>query len=60
VVGWSDVIGEFGTLSATTQAGFAATLASVSQIGMTFGGGCFFGHGVNVSGGTAAFELLIE
>jgi hypothetical protein len=54
------MIGEFGTLSATTQAGFAATLASVSQIGMTFGGGCFFGHGVNVSGGTAAFELLIE
>jgi hypothetical protein len=25
---------------------------------MTFGGGCFFGHGVNVSGGTARFALI--
>jgi hypothetical protein len=55
---WSDVGGQYGNYSSTTQAGFAASLANVGSIGMTFGGGCFMGHGVNVSGGTATFELL--
>jgi hypothetical protein len=30
---------------------------NVGNIGMTFGGGCFAGHGVNISGGTARFSL---
>jgi hypothetical protein len=36
-------------------AGFAAALADVQNIGMTFGGGCFSGHGVFVTGGSAQF-----
>ena len=55
---WSDVNGEFGNLNATTLARFAATKAGVQEIGMTFGGGCFFGHGVSVANGTATFQLL--
>jgi len=26
-----------------------------AMLGFSFGGGCFFGHGVNVSGGMAQF-----
>src|ERR1035438_9007181 len=55
---WSDVDGQFGNLNATTLNRFAATKAAVQEIGMTFGGGCFFGHGVSVENGTATFELL--
>ncbi len=36
---------------------FADTLAHARRIGLTFGGGCFFGHGVNVRGGTARFVV---
>ena len=38
--------------------GFAATLANVNRIGFVAGGGCFFGHGVSVSGGSATFKLV--
>ncbi len=55
---WSDVNGEFGNSNATTLNRFAATKAAVQEIGMTFGGGCFFGHGVSVENGTATFQLL--
>jgi hypothetical protein len=55
---WSDVNGQFGNLNTTTISRFAATKAGVREIGMTFGGGCFFGHGVSVENGTAKFELL--
>jgi len=55
---WSDVNGQFGNLNATTVVRFAATKAGVREIGMTFGGGCFFGHGVSVANGTATFQLL--
>jgi len=44
---WSDADGVFGQ---NNLAGFAATLAHPRYVGMTFGGGCFFGHGVNVDG----------
>jgi len=55
---WSSVYGKVGNLNATTQAGFQDALANLGNIGMTFGGGCFFGHGVNISGGTARFVLV--
>ena len=32
-------------------------LKNMGHIGVTFGGGCFFGHGVNVSGGAARFIM---
>jgi len=50
---WSQTYGQQGDSSSTTVAGFSKTLGSVSWIGATMGGGCFFGHGVNVNNGTA-------
>lgn len=52
---WSDAAGVRGV---DNLSGFSATLSHPGMIGMTFGGGCFFGHGVNVSGGTARLSLL--
>ncbi len=55
---WSSVFGRFGNLNATTLKGFQDALGDLGHVGMTFGGGCFFGHGVNISGGTARFALV--
>ena len=44
--------GQAGT--ANTVA-FADTLANIGDIGMTFGGGCFYGHDVYLDLGNAAF-----
>lgn len=61
---WSSVFGEFGNSSAKATSGFKTALARVRWLGLTFGGGCFFGHGVDVLGtGTAkltisAFDLF--
>jgi len=52
---WTDTWGNRGDKDAESVAGFNKTLESPQQIGMTFGGGCFFGHGVRVVGGTAKF-----
>ncbi len=53
---WISVMGKTGNLAPVQ---FAAALANVQSIGMTFGGGCFKGHGVNVKpgSGTALFAL---
>ncbi len=51
---WSDTDGQSGV---DQPLGFAEALAHPAAIGMTFGGGCFFGHGVSVSGGAARFVL---
>lgn len=32
-------------------------LANLGRVGVTFGGGSFYGHGVNVTGGTAKFKM---
>lgn len=37
---------------------FAETLFKLGNVAMTFGGGCYYGHGVNVWGGTARFRLI--
>ena len=55
---WSSVYGKSGNYNAAALAGFQDALRNLGNIGMTFGGGCFFGHGVNVSGGTARFALM--
>ena len=52
---WSSVLGKRGTDSAAATQGFEAAIADLGNVGMTFGGGCFFGHGVFVTGGTARF-----
>ena len=54
---WSSVYGKSGNTDATTEAAFARALQNVSQLGLTFGGGCFYGHGVRVKGGSARFIL---
>ena len=51
---WTDVNGMSGLQQ---PRGFAAALAHPANIGMTFGGGCFFGHGVFIDSGTATFTV---
>jgi hypothetical protein len=55
---WSSVYGKTGNDDAAALAGFRDALQNLGNVGMTFGGGCFFGHGVNVSGGSARFALI--
>ncbi len=54
---WSNVAGKSGSADRTMSAAFTGATGNVSSLGLTFGGGCFFGHGVNVRGGTARFIL---
>lgn len=53
---WSSADGRWANADATTLAAFNAAKSNVSGMGVTFGG-CFFGHGVSVSGGTARFTI---
>jgi hypothetical protein len=48
---WTNVEGQHN------RAGFEALLAKIGHVGITFGGGCFFGHGVNVEGGSARLVM---
>jgi hypothetical protein len=54
---WSSVDGRFGNADAETRFAFERALLNVTRLGLTFGGGCSFGHGIRVSGGTAKFVL---
>jgi hypothetical protein len=54
---WSSVFGERADASPAATAGFRQALAHLGYVGFTFGGGCFYGHGVRVSGGTARFAV---
>ena len=54
---WSSVNGRFGHEDAATRFAFEKALLNVTRLGVTFGGGCSFGHGIRVSGGTAKFAL---
>ena len=47
---WTGVFGSNAAL-------FSSALANVSGVGFVFGGGCFSGHGVAVSSGSARFTL---
>lgn len=51
---WSSVYGKKGS---EAPANFAAAFDNVSAIGMTFGGGCFYGHGVFTSDGSAEMKV---
>jgi hypothetical protein len=48
---WTNVDGKLN------KSGFNKTLKNIGNIGLTFGGGCFFGHGVSVRDGTARFVV---
>lgn len=54
---WTSVYGTRASDSAAALSAFHTRLRG-GWIGLTFGGGCFFGHGVVVGGGTARFTLL--
>jgi len=51
---WSNVNGVFGS---SDLPGWIDLVNNIGRVGLTFGGGCFFGHGVYVTGGTARFVL---
>ncbi len=57
VSGWTSVMGEQANASAAATAGFGAAIANAQSMGFTCGGGSFYGHGVNMSAGTATFNL---
>jgi hypothetical protein len=52
---WTSVFGKRGDADAEARTGFHQAIADIDSVGFTFGGGCFYGHGVNVVGGTARF-----
>jgi hypothetical protein len=54
---WSSVYGRHGDENPTM---FRDALANVGNLGFTFGGGCFYGHGVYVDPGTgqATFKAV--
>jgi hypothetical protein len=54
---WISVFGKRGDTDATTLTRFQSAIANIGSVGLTFGGGCFRGHGVNVINGGARFNL---
>ena len=54
---WTSVFGKKGDYDSAANVGFVQGLQDLVNVGFVFGGGCFYGHGVNVSGGTARFTL---
>jgi hypothetical protein len=54
---WSSVNGKFGSADSEAKFNFDRALLNVTRLGLTFGGGCSFGHGINIQGGSAKFAL---
>lgn len=54
---WSSVNGRYGNADPSVQFNFEKALLNVSRLGMTFGGGCSFGHGIYIRGGSASFAV---
>ena len=54
---WSSVNRRFGNAYGETRFNFEKALLNVTRLGLTFGGGCSFGHGIRIRGGTARFVL---
>jgi hypothetical protein len=52
---WSNVNGAYGVDAIKS---FNKAINGANAIGFTFGGGCFFGHGVWLSSGQAIFRLI--
>jgi len=55
---WSSVNGRFGNADSEARFGFDKAILNVTRLGLTFGGGCSFGHGINLLGGRAEFALV--
>ncbi len=54
---WTSVFGEKANASAAATAGFKQAMANLGNVGFSFGGGCFYGHGVRVRDGGATFAV---
>ncbi len=54
---WADINGQSANMDAAHLADFDSSRSSNYFIGATHGGGCFYGHGVNTSGGTATVTI---
>jgi hypothetical protein len=54
---WVSVFGEKANASAGATAGFKQAMANLGNVGFAFGGGCFYGHGVRLTGGSARFAV---
>jgi hypothetical protein len=54
---WSSVNGRFGNADSQARFGFDKAILNVTRLGLTFGGGCSFGHGINIQAGAAQFFL---
>lgn len=54
---WSGVDGKFANYDSQTLRQWERAITRVSSLAVTFGGGCAFGHGVFVVGGTARFTI---
>jgi hypothetical protein len=52
---WGSVYGKTGT-QALSQ--FADAMKNIGRVGLTFGGGCYAGHGNYVTGGKVRFQLI--
>jgi hypothetical protein len=57
---WSNTGGRHGDYDAATTTAFWAVLGSADWVGMTYGGGQYYGHGVNVPPGTVATIAVLE
>jgi hypothetical protein len=51
---WTSVFGKTGEVNPDA---FAAAVGHLGNVGVTFGGGCFYGHGVSVVNGSALFTM---
>ncbi len=54
---WSNSTGQVASSSPATLAAFQAAVSSAYLVGATNGGGCFYGHGIRTSGGSATLTL---
>ena len=54
---WTSVLGKRGDASPAATAAFKTAINDLANVGFTFGGGCFYGHGVFIRQGSARFHL---
>jgi hypothetical protein len=52
---WVSVLGKRADQDEAASTGFQQALQNLGNVGFVYGGGCFYGHGVNVTGGAARF-----
>jgi hypothetical protein len=54
---WSDWNGQFGNTDVATTDAFIAAASNMTEVGLSFGGGCFFENGVGTTDGSGSFTL---